>query len=327
MINLANITATAGSVMVPVVNEKGSLMAYLLYPDPVGIVQEYYPCQYYPNTIPILSEYSPQQLNTTGNSRHANLHDGVPFLHKNAFGWTGQPFIQSLKSKKMSTTSSNGITAERFWNDPAFERTQENAAEFTRAGKAAKLLRSIFREVTIVAKDKITHGRLVSVFSRIVATDAVNERGERTANNGDLLQLQGFDFNDRAGIRDVFFVRCPVSVNRPAGQVEVSIPAFVPRILVQGAPGTTHFRIVAAAATINFDTEAYEYVMQGTPELPWDHAPTAPATLSLALPAGSGDTIVVALGIEYYQRVNTRSYALKTGEYNATSIVKVDVAA
>ncbi|NII29276.1 hypothetical protein HB364_29625 [Pseudoflavitalea sp. X16] len=226
-----------------------------------------------------------------------------------------------------TTASSNGITADRVKNDPAFERTRENAAEFARAGKAAKLMRTIFREVTIIAKDRITQARLVQVFSRIIATDPVNGRGERTANQGDLLQLQGFNFNERAGVRDSFFVRCPVSVNRAAGQAAVSIPAFIPRNMVQQVSGITHFRIVAAAATINFDTEAYEFAMQSTPELSWNYDPIAPTLLTMALPANSQDTIVVALGIEYYQRVNSRSYALKTGEHNATSIVAVDVAA
>jgi hypothetical protein len=258
------------------------------------------------------------------------LRQGITLLHnqyKEFHSWAGQLFIQSLKRKTMETASSQGVTADRIKNDPAFERTRENMAEFTRAGKAAKLTRTIFREVTINAKDRITQARLVQVFFRIVATDPVSARGERTVNRGDLLQLQGFNFNVRAGVQDSFYVRCPVSVNRAAGQVAVSIPAFVPRNMVQHVPGITHFRIVAAAATINFDTQAYEYAMQDTNELPWDHDLTAPATLTMALPANSQDTIVVALGIEFYQRVNSRSYALKTGEHNATSIVAVDVAA
>jgi hypothetical protein len=47
----------------------------------------------------------------------------------------------------------------------------------------------------------------------------------------------------------------------------------------------------------------------------------------MALPANSKDTVVAVLGIEYYQRVNARSYALKSGEHNATSVVLVDKAA
>ena len=228
---------------------------------------------------------------------------------------------------KAKTTSTGGASSDRIKNDPAFERTRENMAEFTRAGKAAKLLRTIFREVTINAKDRITQARLVKVTSRIITTDPVNERGARTVNNGDHLQLQGFHFNERAGISDSLFVRCPVSFNRVSGEVLINIPAFIPRNMIQQANGTTHFRIVAAAAAINFDTEQYEYAMQATPELPYNSIPTQAATLTMALPANSKDLVVAVLGIEYYQRVNTRSYALKSGEHNATSIVLVDKAA
>jgi hypothetical protein len=252
----------------------------------------------------------------------------VAFVYKKAFGCTGQPIISSLlKTKTMAKkASTGGVSANRIKNDPVYERTRENMAEFGRAGKAAKLLRNIFRDVTINAKDIITQARLVKVTSRIVISDPVNERGARTVNNGDLQQLRNFHFNERAGIEDVLFVRCPVSFNRASGEVTINIPSFVPRQSIEQAKGATHVRIVAAAAAINFDAEQHEYAMQATPELQYNTDPTQATTLTLALPANSKDTVVAALGIEYYQKVNSRSYALKTGEHNATSIVLVDKA-
>ena len=321
MTNTFNIAGADGNVMVPVLSETGSLMAYLLYPDSTGILQELYGCM----TIPRQSLDHSQTI-----LRQSDAHSfGYENLYyKNAFGCTGQPIIQSSKTKTMAkTASSGGTSADRIKTDPAFERTRENMEEFARAGKAAKLLRTIFRDVTINAKDKITHARLLKVTSRILNADTLNERGARTVNKGDLQQLQNFHFNVRAGISDSLFVRCPVNFNRASGEVTVNIPAFIPRNMVQQARGTTHFRIVAAAATINFDTEQYEYAMQGTPELPYNSDPTQAATLTMALPANSKDTVVAVLGIEYYQRVNTRSYALKSGEHNATSIILVDKAA
>ncbi|OQP44982.1 hypothetical protein A4D02_09375 [Niastella koreensis] len=225
------------------------------------------------------------------------------------------------------TQAKSGVSGDRIKTDAAFERTRENNAEFARAGKAAKLLRRIFRDVTIHAKDRITQARLVKVASRIVLADPINERGKRTVNNGDVQQFENFHFNERAGISDSLFVRCPVSFNRVSGEVIVNIPSFVPRQGVQQAPGTTHFRILAAAAAINFVTEKYEYAMQTTPEIPLNLDPTQAATLTLALPANSKDIVLVALGIEYYQMVNSRGYSLKSGEYNATTIVLVDKAA
>jgi hypothetical protein len=310
--------------MVPVLNETGSLMAYLLYPDPTGILQELYCCKAIPRQLPGNSLATPRQPDiNSGNTPYGALY------YKNAFGCTGQPIIHSSKTKTKTmakTTSTSGVSGDRVKTDPAFERTRENMAEFGRAGKAAKLLRTIFRDVTINAKDRVTQARLAKVTSRIITADPVNERGARTMNNGDLQQLQNFHFNERAGISDSLFVRCPVNFSRASGEVTLNIPAFVPRNMVQQAKGTTHFRIVAAAATVNFDTEQYEYAMQATPELPYDSDLTQAVTLTLALPANSKDTVVAVLGIEYYQRVNSRSYALKSGDCNATSIILVDKA-
>lgn len=223
--------------------------------------------------------------------------------------------------------SSNGINANRIKYDPVFERTRENMAEFGRAGKAAKLTRNIFREVSVNAKDRITQARLVKVFSRIVTSDLVNGRGERKVSQGDLLQLNGFNFNDRASLSEALYARCSVSVNRATGQVQLNVPSFTPRVMVQAPRGATHYRLVAAAAAIDYDTEVYEYAMQGTGELPWNHEVAQAESLTLSLPAASPGVIVVVLGIEFYQLVNTRMYVLKTGELNAASIVKVDMPA
>ena len=326
MTNTYNIAGINGNVMVPVLTETGSIMAYLVYPDPTGILQESYCCKAIPRPFLGHSLAIPRPF-PHSSGKTSDLY--LSFVHKNAFGYTGQPIIHQLKTKTMAkkTTSTGGASADRIKTDPAFERTRENMAEFGRAGKAAKLLRTIFRDVTINAKDRITQARLAKVTSRIVTTDPVNERGKRTVSNGDLLQLQNFHFNARAGISDSLFVRCPMSFNRVSGEVILNIPSFVPRNMVQQASGTTHFRIVAAAAAVNFDTEQYEYAMQGTPELPFTTDLTQAAILTMALPANSKDTVVAVLGIEYYQRVNSRSYALKSGLYNATSIVLVDKAA
>lgn len=224
----------------------------------------------------------------------------------------------------MATKPSKGVSGDRVKNDAAFERTRENNAEFARAGKAAKLVRTVFREVMVNAKDTITQARLLKVFARIVKTDSVNGRGERTVANGDLRQLKGFNFNVQAPFSDSLYAKCPITIDRATGAVDVNIPAYVPRIMVQAPEGTTHYKIVAAAAVINFDTEEYEYAMQSSLELPWGHTATAPAVFNLVVPPASMDTIVVVMGIEYYQLVNGRSYALKTGELNSTSIMKVD---
>jgi hypothetical protein len=313
MTHTYNIAAINGNALIPVLTENGSLIAYIQPADSREIPQELPGFQGYRRAI-------------------AGLLQGIPlnyYYHKDAFGCTGQPIIQSpLKIRTMEkTTSSNGLTAERIKNDPAFERTRENSEEFTRAVKAAKLLRDIFRDVTVNAKDIKTHNRLTTAANRVIQSDPINERGKRTVTDGDPRRLKGFNFNQRAGIRDVLFVKCPVSFNRVSGELTVTIPSFVPASSTAPARGATHFRIMAAATAVNFETEEYEYDKQTTAELPLDNNPTLATTLTLALPANSTDIVVAALGIEFYQKVNGKHYELKSGDHIATTIVLVDKAA
>ena len=54
--------------MVPVLNETGSLMAYLLYPNPAGVLQEYYPHMSIP--VPFSEQSRPFSL-------QRNIHSGT----------------------------------------------------------------------------------------------------------------------------------------------------------------------------------------------------------------------------------------------------------
>ena len=310
MTHTYNIAAINGNALIPVLTENGNIIAYIQPEDTREIPQESPGCQGYRRDI-------------------AGILQGIPlkyYYHKDAIGCTGQPIIPSLlKFKKMSKT--NGLTADRIKNDPAYERTRENNEEFGRAGSAAKLLREIFRDVTVNAKDIITHSRLTEATLRVLKADPINERGKRTVTDGDPRRLKNFHFNERAGIRDILFVKCPVNFNRVSGEVTVTIPSFVPGSSIGKPGGATHFRIMAAATAVNFDTEEYEYARQTTAELPLNTDATEATTLTLTLPANSTDIVVAALGIEFFQKVNGQYYVIKSGAHNATTIVLVDKAA
>ena len=90
--NTYNIAGADGSVMVPVLSETGSLMAYVLYPDTTGILQEHYSCMSIFRQSLDHSQRIPRQSNTHSSSTWGGtLYQGAPFIHKNAFGCTGQP--------------------------------------------------------------------------------------------------------------------------------------------------------------------------------------------------------------------------------------------
>lgn len=220
--------------------------------------------------------------------------------------------------------SRGGVSAERIATDPAFARTRENGAEFSRAGKASKLLRTVFRTQLQNARGKRTPSRLTQELMRVIHTDATNARGMRTVQDGELSLLQDFDFNDRSQLGSVLFASYTAALDRATGAATVSLPAFVPVNDIVAPAGATHFIVHAAAAAIDFLGEVYQVGSDATEVLPLGGAAAAEQTLTCTLPPASTDPLFLIMGIEFYQEVNGQQYSLKNGGFNALTIVGVD---
>ncbi|WP_204743317.1 hypothetical protein [Pseudocnuella soli] len=102
-----------------------------------------------------------------------------------------------------------GISAERMASDPAFERTRENQAEFGRAGKAGKLLRTAFRPLLQHAADSRMVSRMLQTMMRVVKADATSPRGQRNVLDGELELLENFEFNEAGKLGQTFFAPLP----------------------------------------------------------------------------------------------------------------------
>ena len=132
-----------------------------------------------------------------------------------------------------------GVEKERFLNDPKFQRTRENAAEFGRAGKASKTLCTAIRPVLNRTQDSRMISRLVQAMMRVIKADRVSNRGLRNVLDGELMLLQGFDFNGNAPLSATLYAPFSASIDRAAGVLEVDIPGFVPDSQVVAPRGTT----------------------------------------------------------------------------------------
>lgn len=219
--------------------------------------------------------------------------------------------------------SRGGVSAERIATDPVFVRTRENGAEFSRAGKASKLLRTVFRTQLQNARGKRTPSRLTQELMRVIHTDSANPRGQRNVTDGELSLLQDFDFNNNAQLGSVLFAPYTATMDRASGTAGVSLPAFLPANDITPPPGATHFLVHAAAAAVNFTSETYKVVSDATEVLALDEAAAAQA-LECNLDAGSTDSLVLIMGIEFYQKVGAQMYALKNGGFNALTVVKAE---
>lgn len=217
-----------------------------------------------------------------------------------------------------------GVDANRIANDPAFQRTRENGSEFGRAGKGGKVIRNAIRVLLQNAKDKRVVSRLTKALVAVTKTDAVNERGERTIEDGDMSTLQGFEFNLNGKLGSTLFAPFTTALDRAAGDVDLDLQPFAPAIRIAAPGGTTHFKVVMGAAELDFAGETSVFESAETAILPYDGADTAAINLSVALTAGSALPIMQVVGIEFYQQVNGQMYPLKNGAYNALSVANVD---
>ena len=217
-----------------------------------------------------------------------------------------------------------GLTGERIANDPAFQRTRENGAEFGRAGKAGKMLRTAFRSLLQNAADSGMTARLTKEMMRVIQADVTSVRGQRNVIDGEAELLQGFDFNEQGKLATTLFAPFTTTIDRVTGALTADIPSFIPNVMIGYPSGATHFKITAAGASIDFEGQSFEQKISASAVLALDGVATAALNLVNNLTANSTHPLFLVLGIEFYQEVNGSQYPLKNGAFNALQIVKVE---
>ncbi|WP_310993612.1 hypothetical protein [Aequorivita marina] len=217
-----------------------------------------------------------------------------------------------------------GIEKNRIMNDPAFKRTRENGMEFGTAGKSGQLIRKAERLLLRQASDNRITSRLVQVLMRVIKADALNKRGERTVQDGDMSLMKDFNFNLKAKLNTVFFNGYNPVFDRAAGTYDVAIDAFVPNETIDAPRGTTHIQMVGGICALDFPERTFEEDHAFSPIIPWDLTQQAALTLSASISAGSVLPVIQLVGVNFFQEVNGDMYPLRNGSFNALAIVDVD---
>lgn len=218
-----------------------------------------------------------------------------------------------------------GIDKERFQSDPKFQRTRENAAEFGRAGKASRTLCSAIRPVLNKTQDSKMISRLVREMMKVIKADATSNRGERNVLDGELVLLQGFDFNANAPIGTTIYAPFTASLDRASTDGEILVSNFVPDAQLMAPRGTTHFRFISAIAEVDFLNDTFWVETRSSTIQAYNSVSVSSVHLSLSL--GNGGTtnpLFLLFGIEFLQEVNGNHYALNNGAHNSLSLVQVD---
>ncbi|HMK06599.1 MAG TPA: hypothetical protein VK476_03655 [Flavobacterium sp.] len=217
----------------------------------------------------------------------------------------------------------SGIEKNRILNDPAFQRTRENNAEFGRAGKAGKMLRTAFKGMSINASDRRMVGRLTQQMVKVIQADAVNERGLRNVIDGEAELLQGFEFNINSKFANTLYAPIVGAIDRALGKITVDIAPFIPINMLSAPSGATHYKIISGGAEIDFEAETYVMESSETAILPWDATATVAVSHVNNVTVATTKPLFLAVGIEFYQNVNAQMYPLKNGSFNPLALVMV----
>ena len=235
---------------------------------------------------------------------------GDIIFYKNEFGYFAKSYGRISKS--------------RIKNDPVFQRTRNNSAEFGKAAKSKGLVRRAFNILAHIAADKRNFHRLISFFLRIIKLDPVNAPGNRSVTHSDLKLLEGFDFNEGNQFMKIFRAPFMGTIDRVPGKLSVVLPSFVPAKSISKPKSATHFKIISGGSALDFDSMTYQSAFTESEILPFDAFPTAEIELVNQVTANSPNPLFLVLGIVFYEQAGLRQFMLQKS-YNTLNLVGVEV--
>ncbi len=225
-----------------------------------------------------------------------------------------------------------GPSKEKMLNSPAYRRTRENMSEFGGAANVGKALRQAIGQAKISKADAGIVAQLQKLFKQICLTGS-GPRGQRSIElvaHPEL--LQNFEFNTNTHFTSIF--NAPYSIQTTAARDEATFTAasFLPSSFVNAPQGATHFRVFSVLCTVSnyiYDAITKHYIATD-PTLDMlsmevdsaiiDIDTVMPVNISLnpVLPGSPTMTattaVVLLVGCEFFQRINTVDYLLAQGD-------------
>ena len=230
-----------------------------------------------------------------------------------------------MKIKGKYTARPKAVRAVgKFKKHPRLARTRENAGDFGNSSKSGKVLREAIQEL-VRAKDGGMVRRLHKVLSKVLRTDSINQPGKLQVNCGDLSLLIGFNFNIKASLRGAMNLPYFSELNRETGMIGITMPSFKPANCIKAPDGTTHFKIVTEAVSIDFTDfkKVSTTITEVTPLMPWDDIDTSTIQSINKLPCSVSDTLFLVVGIQFFQVAGKWVKTVKGNAANCLAIVAV----
>ena len=172
------------------------------------------------------------------------------------------------------------------------------------------------------ASDSQLAARLTKVMREVIGLDDTNDRGQRVFDSGNSAPLLGFNFNAGAGIGQTMYF--PYELTGNGADVTMSIPALNPASDIAAPQGATHFEVVFAAADLDMEMLTFTGAVVAAPLgiLPINSAALVNQAVVASFPAAplAANLVVGVVGINFYQQINGKFYALNNNSTNPLAI-------
>ena len=205
--------------------------------------------------------------------------------------------------------------------DPAYAALRANNKDFATACFASQTLRRSFGKVVSDAVDIRRHPRLTQVFLRVLKADPSKPKGLRTVREDAVHLLEGFDFNSRYALRQLFQAPYTATADPEQRVLELTVPPFVSSEALLVPVDTTHFRIFSIGTAVDFAGATFISSHSESDLMPWDTTLTTALHHRHLLHEGSNKSLFLALGVCFYRFSDGAFYALE-GATVPLSIVK-----
>lgn len=240
----------------------------------------------------------------------------------------GLTFYSANREELIRVTG--GVDKSRIEKDPKFKRTRENMSEFGGSARVGKALRMGFANVFKIMSDSSAVGRITAMMKQINSLGP-GIRGKRAFEILPNKQvIEGFEFNKYDHFESIFYAPYDTpTLDTNRNIATWVIPDFNTSNYMSLPEGATHFKLILIATVLSDYTYSngigvgYEpvnsaeneiYGMSQSSEIPLggmvgsDTTITVDLGFSAALPATVG--VVVGIGIQYYQEINSQFYEL-----------------
>lgn len=234
----------------------------------------------------------------------------------------GMTFYKSKENGSLIRTK-GGVSKKRIMNDPAFERTRENGAEFKSVAQDGQLIRKSTGAYYKLAKDSKVVARMMKVLSEIKKLDETSVRGERCVQNGmnqfeGKNHFKGFEFNRNSVL--AYVLRCNYQFDSATGTF--SITNFILKEHLYFPEETTHIQFSIAASRVHLENGTFETI-NSTPQLIAMSQNISPISIApSSIPEGEGFLMFYLL-TEFKQEINGTLYPLKNNAYNVLHVLEV----